>query len=278
MQLDKDNFVYCACTQVRYCSSSCQEGHPHTGCKGRPETEVNVHDLLRNLPEEERVSVDARTARDVENKETVQKPFMAYALSKGLSGMNIGFSVWDVAKWADEGDGPGNQACAFIAGSRFRHRMLGDVRLDGSVVNHGRDDIPVLESQELAFKYFEKAAKLGHGLAMQSLGTCFDDGVGVKSNRRRCNQWLWRSVLHGSAGAIELLKSRALLPLEIRANEGPLQQAVHVLQPGQASELFSFSSTPIFNDQTSRLTSNLFKLTHSAIGGTESSCSHSCIS
>lgn len=115
--------------------------------------------------------------------------------------------------------------------------MLGEFRLDGSVSNSGGNDIPVLESQELAFKYFEKAAKLGHGIAMQSLATCFDDGVGVKPNRRRCNQWLWKSVLHGSAGAIELLACRCLLPLEIRANEGILQQSVQRMQPGQLLQL-----------------------------------------
>eukprot|EP00985_Skeletonema_marinoi_P018926 scaffold10709_cov130-Skeletonema_marinoi.AAC.5 len=236
-QLDKDNFVYCVCTQVRFCSSSCQDDYPHHGCTGPPETEFSVTSMLQNLPEEERVSRDARNDRDAENRETVQKPLMAYILSKGLQGINSRFSVWDLAKWADEGDGPGNQACAFIAGSRFRHRLLGETRLDGAVSNTGGDDIPVLESQELAFKYFERAAKLGHGIAMQSLGTCFDDGVGVKSNRRRCNQWLWKSVLHGSAGAIELLDCRALLPLEIRANEGTLQQAMQMMQPGQTMQL-----------------------------------------
>jgi len=236
-QLDKDIFVYCVCTQVRFCSSSCQENHPHNGCTGTPETEFDMRTMLRNLPEEERVSRESRNARDVETRETVQKPLMAYVLSKGMQGLNSRFSVWDLAKWADEGDGPGNQACAFIAGSRFRHRLLGETGLDGAVSNNGGHDIPVLESQELAFKYFERAAKLGHGLAMQSLGTCFDDGVGVKSNRRRCNQWLWRSVLTQSAGAIELLDCRALLPLEIRANEGTLEQAMRMLLPGQMMQL-----------------------------------------
>ena len=39
-------------------------------------------------------------------------------------------------------------------------------------------------SQELVFKHFNIAAKLGHGFAMQSLGICFDDGVGCRANRR----------------------------------------------------------------------------------------------
>ncbi|KAL7494108.1 hypothetical protein ACHAWT_002999 [Skeletonema menzelii] len=193
--------------------------------------------MMRSLPAEQRLSRESFHDRDAENRETVQKPLTAYVLSKGMQGLSSNLSVRDLAKWADEGNGPGNQACAFIVGSRYRHRLLGDFRLDGSVSNSGGDNIPVLESQELAFKYFERAAKLGHGLAMQSLGTCFDDGVGVKSNRRRCNQWLWKSVLHGSAGAIELLDCRALLPLEIRANEGMLQQAMQILQPGQTMQL-----------------------------------------
>jgi len=192
---------------------------------------------LAQLPVEERLSREAYTDHSTEMTETVHKPFKDYIVSKGRQAINSTFTASDVAKWADEGNGPGNQACAFIAGSRFRHRMLGECRLDGSVSNSGGNDIPVLESQELAFKYFEMAAKLGHDISMQSLGTCFDDGIGVKPNRRRCNQWLWKSVLHGSAGAIELLACRCLLPLEIRANEGIMQQAVQSLQPGQLMQL-----------------------------------------
>jgi len=50
------------------------------------------------------VSREARNDRDAENRETVQKPLMAYILSKGLQGINSRFSVWDLAKWADEGE------------------------------------------------------------------------------------------------------------------------------------------------------------------------------
>lgn len=99
--------------------------------------------------------------------------------------------------------------------------------------NRGERDISVLESEELAFVYFRKAAKLGHGLAMQSLGTCFDDGVGCKENRRRCNQWLWSSVLQHSHGGIGLLDDRALLPLEVKAMAQNLNHALPYLQYGQ---------------------------------------------
>jgi len=46
------------------------------------------------------------------------------------------------------------------------------------------------------------------------------------------NQWLWRSCLHNSTGAISLLTSRALLPLEVRAFSQMFDQARYQLQPG----------------------------------------------
>jgi hypothetical protein len=83
---------------------------------------------------------------------------------------------------------------ADMAGSHFTHLLLGKIRpaQGARTVNKEKHEIPVFESQELAFKYFEKAATLGHGLAMQSLGGCFKEGIGCKKNPRRCNQWLWR--------------------------------------------------------------------------------------
>jgi hypothetical protein len=89
----------------------------------------------------------------------------------------------------------------------------------------------------LAFKYFEKAAKLGHGLAMQSLGCCFEEGVGCKENRRRCNQWLWRACLQHSIGAIELIDDKSVIPLEIGSNTGMMDGALRMLQPGQGMNL-----------------------------------------
>jgi hypothetical protein len=100
--------------------------------------------------------------------------------------------------------------------------MLGDARWGQNmneatlrVSNEGENDIPVLESQELAYKYFEKAARLGHGMAMQSLATCFTDGIGCKSNLTRRNHWLWRASLQNSGGAFESLEQNNLLSKEI---------------------------------------------------------------
>eukprot|EP00956_Cyclotella_meneghiniana_P010015 scaffold13816_cov23-Cyclotella_meneghiniana.AAC.1 len=238
--LHKKDFVYCICTHVRYCSDDCREWNPHRDCAGAPETKFSMGQMLRDIPAAERLSEgDSKRRRDVEIQETVTRPQMNYILSKGISFLKSSdLSVWDYALLADEGDALGNQALAYGAGSRFRHRLLGPPKLkvrDGDVTfrNSSKGVVPVLESQELAFKYFEKGAKLGHGLCMQSLGTCFDDGVGCKANRRRCNQWLWRACLHNSAGANELLEDRALLPLEINANFDMLEQAQMYLQPLQ---------------------------------------------
>lgn len=238
--LDKNNFIYCVCTQVRYCSDSCQHDHPHNNCSGPPETSFNMDEMLQRIPNLERLSSRPTTvgARQMqEQKDTVQEPSLEYMLRRGAQFLMTGdISAWDYAALADEGDELGNQACAYLAGSRFRHRILSTPRLNGTSLsgrNRGSDNIPVLESQELAFKYFEKAAKLGHGLAMQSLATCFDDGIGCRSNRRRSKQWLWRACLQNSAGAIELFTDRALIPLEINANGQMLDQALHHLKPGQ---------------------------------------------
>lgn len=242
MHLDEENFVYCTCTHVRFCSEGCQQSNPHKDCPGPPKAKFDVEESVAQV----RASGGGRSAdtaarQNQENLETVQKPFMTYMLSKGVQNLNPNMTAWDYAKWADEGDGIGNQACAFMAGSRFRHRMLSAARITSrgglGGMNRKEDDISVLESQELAFKYFEKAAKLGHGLSMQSLGTCFDDGVGCKANRRRCNHWLWRACLHHSQGAIELLDSRALLTIEINAHSQALDRALFQLVPGQSMQL-----------------------------------------
>ncbi len=194
MKIEKDNFVYCLCTQVKFCSSECQSVHPHQDCPGTPETEFDMREKLDQYRREEKtLEGDVGIRQDRENYETVQKPMLDYVLSKGIRNVGTFTSAWDFAKLADEGTSLGNQACAYLAASRFKHRVLSGPSIGRRgqrlvAKNREEDNIPVLESQQLAFKYFEKAAKLGHGLSMQSLGTCFDDGVGCKENRRRCNQ------------------------------------------------------------------------------------------
>ena len=250
--LDKKIFQYCICTSVRFCSLDCLQDRPHKDCPGPPETRIDLNERLKHYREQNEKSnfKSDREGQEKEMLETVQKPSSAYLLQKRMSTGTMGVSTnsldvtaWDYAGMADEGDALANQACAYLAGVRFKHRILGapSARRRGGLVayNSAADNInlPVLESQEIAFKYFEKAAKLGHGLAMQSFGECFDEGIGCRKNRRRCNQWLWRSCLHNSCGAIDLLNSRALLPLEINATSQMVDQTSHMLQPGQSSGL-----------------------------------------
>jgi hypothetical protein len=235
-------FLYCKCTTVRFCCEQCQLDNPHKDCPGIPGNRVDIGQTLREYSEQGSIgwrSPDVKANQDKENRDTVQNPSMSYIMqSRNINLNNNNMTAWDYAKLADEGNELGNQACAYLAGSRFKHRLLSAVNPSSRVShNNTRDNIPILESEELAFKYYEKAAKLGHGLAMQSLGECFDNGIGCNANRRRCNHWLWRSCLDGSYGAIEMLDSRALLPLEINANIQMIDSNLHRILPGQTLAL-----------------------------------------
>ena len=102
----------------RFCSSSCQDINPHVGCPGVPKTEFDIEAMMQNLTEEQRLSLQSRGIQDEENSETVQKPFRDLVLSKDENGINTRFTVWDLAKWADEGTSAEHQAdCCY---SRIR--------------------------------------------------------------------------------------------------------------------------------------------------------------
>jgi len=243
-KLDQESFHYCVCTGVKFCSVSCQQENPHEDCPGPPKTKIDFAEKLKGDDDWKKIG---SMSQKQENVETVQKPSMAYIMSKGVRVVHSDLTASAYAKHADEGDTLGNQACAYLAASLYKHRILSEPKLirtrnrrgggtGGPTIvadNSASDNIPVLESQELAFKYFEKAAKLGHGLSMQSLAECFHEGIGCKENHRRGKQWLWRSCLHHSSGAIDLLDSRALIPLEANATSKMLDQARTHLGPGQ---------------------------------------------
>jgi len=240
--LPKAMFIYCVCTTVRFCSSSCQQRNPHKNCVGAPKRSVNLNSLMKEATAENDVGRDPTSkAKHHHNIDmTVTKPSMKYLVTvKGMNPNQIAkLTADDYAECADEGDTLGHQACAFLAGSRYKHRLLSPVNGRGVVKNAKTDNsMPILESNELAFHYFKKAAFLGHGLAMQSLGECFWEGIGCKSNKRRCNQWLWKSCLLNTTHAIEMLDSKALLPLELNAHKNYLSDVIQkeLLQeyPGQ---------------------------------------------
>ena len=220
VKLDKHDFVYCECTQVRFCSETCHQDHPHNGCTGPPETNVDIFERLGDYGQG-KDAMQIVLTRD-ENRETVQKPLNAYFRTRVVQrGHPENFTVWDYADMADEGEALGNQACAYMAAIKFKHRVFGAARRRAGgrtiVSNNDVGIIPVLESQDLAFEYFEKAAKLGHGLSMQSLGECFEEGIGCRKNHRRCVQWLWRACLIHSQGAIEMMDGKTRLPKEVKS-------------------------------------------------------------
>ncbi|KAL7532298.1 hypothetical protein ACHAXR_004548 [Thalassiosira sp. AJA248-18] len=234
IKLDKRNFVYCECTQVRFCSEVCKEDHPHKDCSGRPQMNT---DVMGRLGDRMPVAAQMLSGSD-QYQETVQQPTNRYVVKKiPQMGDPRKFTVWDYAKMADEGETLEHQACAYMTAVKFKHRMLGAPRLQGGTIMNDNSDvnIPVLESQDLAFQYFEKAAKLGHGWSMKSLGECFDQGIGCRKNRRRSLQWIWRACLNHTDGAIEMMDAHALLRKELNANIMQIDGMMQRIPPGTRS-------------------------------------------
>jgi TPR repeat protein len=56
-------------------------------------------------------------------------------------------------------------------------------------------------------KWFQKAADLGDDSAMNGLGECYRDGVGVKKNLPEAVKWFRKSAAAGNAAARENLKA-----------------------------------------------------------------------
>ena len=108
---------------MKFCSASCQSDHPHTDCPGPPETEFDMKERLEKYRNEGRtLEGDVGDRQHDEHYLTVIKPSKDYMLSsKGIQ--NVGkcasATAWDYAELADEGTSLGNQACAYLAGSRF---------------------------------------------------------------------------------------------------------------------------------------------------------------
>ena len=229
---------------------------PHNDCPGPPASRIDTDEKLKEYAKKREESDETRWSsrllphhrgnalleeQNRENFETVQKPLQVFLLSKGSQYLRKDLTVEDFAQLADEGIGPGHQACAWHAAVCYKHRILGKTKLNrtrngnrsGLVVDNSGSELSVLESQELAFHYFERASKLGHALSMQSFGECYDEGIGCRVNRRHALKWLWRSCLLHSGGAYQMLESRALLTIEINAISEQLQNAKDFLQPYQ---------------------------------------------
>jgi TPR repeat protein len=73
----------------------------------------------------------------------------------------------------------------------------------------------VPENEEIAVKYFRRAATLGHPGAAYMLGDCLLDGVGTRRDRAEALEWLVTAGELGHRGA----RSRVLAVLEMKQGE-----------------------------------------------------------
>ena len=52
----------------------------------------------------------------------------------------------------------------------------------------------VTQSLDMAFEWFEKAAKKGHAEAMEKLGDCYSNGYGCKQSYSAAEKWYKNSI------------------------------------------------------------------------------------
>ena len=102
----------------------------------------------------------------------------------------------------------GSAEAAYMAGIACRHRLQ---------VGTEFARLGVLDTDKLAFKYFQQSANGGIGLGMQSLADLYFNGQGVRKNRVTSCDWLWNACLIHSVKAYEVLDSRTMIPLELNS-------------------------------------------------------------
>lgn len=73
----------------------------------------------------------------------------------------------------------------------------------------------IAEDEEMAVRYFRRAAQLGHPGAAYMLGDCLLDGVGVRRDRAEALEWLVAAGELGHRGA----RSRVLAVLEMKEGD-----------------------------------------------------------
>jgi hypothetical protein len=231
--------IKCICTRVVFCSEACKglalAPSGRHSCTGPPDDVINVNQLLRDTGSEFRDPSLAQ-AYNEEYRRTVTDPMNATLVRHGLWSPGVSPQANNISeniRFADQGD----VAFAYLAGTRFRLRMMGDVSLRGGNLvpnNTGQyQHLGVLETNELAFKYLSQAAEGNLALAMQSVAECYANGYGVRRNNRMCREWMWRASLLHSTGALPKLESMSLLPLELNAQCQMLESTLARYPPGQ---------------------------------------------
>jgi hypothetical protein len=210
----------CVCTRVRFCSLGCQQqaiaSRKHD-CQGPPQPSTFYEGTdpraftLHGAPE----NVD-KTKQELQ--ETVLKKLKPLMLEYALR--NGGRAISENQMYITLAEEGSNEA-AYMAGIACRHRTSSVV---APSTTGDFDNLQVLQSDILAFKYFKQAAEGGIGLGMQSLADLYYNGQGVRASRMNSCDWLWNACLINSFKAQEILDSRSLIPLEVNSIINQLNQ------------------------------------------------------
>jgi hypothetical protein len=248
VKVNSSTSIKCICTRVVFCSEACKglasAPSGRHSCTGPPDQVVNVDQRLRDLRNSDGFESVFQTPSQAqawheEYRRTISGPTTATIMRDGVSSARVtiqDLSINQSTHFADQGD----VAFAYLAGVRFKNRMLGamEFRRDGGLVsdNTGQGhQLGVLETDELAFKYLSQAAEGNVALAMQSLADCYENGTGVKKSLRMCREWLWRASLLHSAGALRILENKSVMQNELFAQCQMLEHSP--IRPGQCMSL-----------------------------------------
>ena len=215
--------VMCVCTTVVFCSEQCEAlalapGGAHA-CKGPPSrASFDMDEFLREKLGERRWSIDQHQMQReymAEMQKTVQSKFR-------FRGGPKQFTLDEFVRCADQ-----SPACAFQAGLMLKTQVVGtpEYHPSGHVTMH-RDQggFCVLEDEAKSIKYFTMAAEAGLGVAMLSLGESLSTGKGVRKDERQGLCWFWQGALIGSANCLLSTNSHSIMPLEVKATLGSMQQ------------------------------------------------------
>jgi hypothetical protein len=224
--------IECVCTMVIFCSRACQDqalSSSHASCPGAPDELSDLSKSLEDFMNKNDEPPHIQQLRDEEYRrvtsESMRPIQQQHLLQHGMREM----SADDIAKVADQG-----HACsAFVAGYRYKSRMLGRVRVvpeEGEILDFsrywtGQATPGKLKTDHLAVKYLLQASEAGIGLAMQHLAESYANGQGVRESFQECKKWMWQAALLESAGALYDLQTKmAHLRLEVWAHSQQLQR------------------------------------------------------
>ncbi|KAF0363962.1 SEL1 protein [Gigaspora margarita] len=61
--------------------------------------------------------------------------------------------------------------------------------------------ISTVSDESKAFEYYMKAAELGNAVAINDVGICYDDGIGVEKDEKKTFEYYMRAAELGNASA-----------------------------------------------------------------------------